>query len=126
VTTPYIHQAAEHEWLSYTNGDELAIILGAATTGGQFSVIETRSRRGSGSPVHVHSVDDEAFLLLDGVMTVWVGEERYQLQPGGIAFLPRGIPHAVRSDIATRALILSAPAGSGASAVTEKCQTPSA
>lgn len=66
---------------------------------------------GDASPVHVHGRDDEAFLLLDGEMTVWVGEERHRLSPGGIAFLPRGIPHAVRCDIASRALVLTTPAG---------------
>ena len=55
--------------------------------------------------------DDEAFLLLDGQMTVWVGEQRHILRPGGIAFLPRNIPHAVRCDIASRALVLCTPAG---------------
>ena len=108
---PYIRQAGEHERLAYTGGAELAIILDAAITGGQFTVIEIHSRRGDASPVHVHGRDDEAFLLLDGAMTVWVGEARHQLWPGGIAFLPRGIPHAVRCDIASRALVLTTPAG---------------
>ena len=40
-------------------------------------------------------------------MTVWVGDQRHKLWPGGIAFLPRDIPHAVRCDIASRALVLS-------------------
>jgi hypothetical protein len=50
-------------------------------------------------------------LLIDGQLTVWVGEERHQLRPGGIAYLPRNIPHAVRCDIASRVLVLSTPAG---------------
>ncbi len=109
---PYIRQAAGHQRLAYTGGAELAVILDAAITGGQLTVIESHSRRGDASPVHVHGRDDEAFLLLDGAMTVWVGESRHQLWPGGIAFLPRGIPHAVRCDIASRALVLTNPAGS--------------
>jgi quercetin dioxygenase-like cupin family protein len=108
---PYIAQASEHQRLAYIGGAELAIILDAAITAGQLTVIDTHSRRGDASPVHVHSRDDEAFLLLDGAMTVWVGDQRHQLQPGGIAFLPRNIPHAVRNDIASRALVLSTPAG---------------
>lgn len=108
---PYVRQAGEHQRLAYTGGHELAVILDAAVTGGQLTVIDTHTRRGDASPVHVHSRDDEAFLLLDGQMTVWVGEERHQLRPGGIAFLPRDIPHAVRYDIASRALVLSTPAG---------------
>ncbi len=107
---PYIRQATEHQRLAY-GGAELAVILDAAITGGQLSVFDTHSRRGDASPVHVHSRDDEAFLLLDGQMTVWVGEQRRILQAGGIAVLPRDIPHAVRCDIATRALVLSTPAG---------------
>jgi quercetin dioxygenase-like cupin family protein len=108
---PYVRQATEHQRLAYTGGAELAVILDAAITGGQLTVIESHSRRGDASPVHVHSRDDEAFLLLDGEMTVWAGDQRNQLLPGGIAFLPRNIPHAVRCDIATRALVLSTPAG---------------
>lgn len=108
---PYVRQAGEHQRLAYTGGHELAVILDAAITGGQLTIIDTHTRRGDASPVHVHSRDDEAFLLLDGEMTVWVGEERHQLRPGGIAFLPRDIPHAVRYDIASRALVLSTPAG---------------
>ena len=44
-------------------------------------------------------------------MTVWVGDQRAQLLPGGIGFLPREVPHAFRFDTESRALILSTPAG---------------
>lgn len=108
---PYVRQAGEHQRLAYADGAELAVVLDAAITGGQLTVFDNHGRGGSGSPVHVHSRDDEAFLLLDGEMTVWVGEERHRLLPGGIAFLPRGIPHAVRCDIASRMLVLSTPGG---------------
>jgi hypothetical protein len=37
--------------------------------------------------------------------------QRWQLQPGGVVFLPRNIPHAIRFDIVSRALVLSVPAG---------------
>jgi quercetin dioxygenase-like cupin family protein len=109
--TPFVRQPLEHQRLAYIGGHELAIILDAVTTGGQLTVIDVHARRGDASPVHVHSRDDEAFLLLDGGMTVWVGDQRHQLQPGGIVFLPRQLPHAVRYDVASRALVLSTPAG---------------
>lgn len=108
---PYVRQAGEHERLAYTGGAELAVILDGAITGGQLTVFDNHGWRGSGSPVHVHSRDDEAFLLLNGEMTVWVGEERHRLLPGGIAFLPRNISHAVRCDVASRMLVLSTPGG---------------
>jgi len=108
---PYIRQMGEHQRLAWTGGQEMAIILDSAVTGGQLSVVEVHARRGDASPVHVHGRDDEAFLLLDGAMTVWVGDQRSELRPGGIGFLPREIPHAIRFDVASRALILSTPAG---------------
>jgi quercetin dioxygenase-like cupin family protein len=108
---PYVRQAGEHQRLAYTGGHELAVVLDAAITGGQLTVIETHTRRGDASPVHIHGRDDEAFLLLDGEMTVWVGDQRHKLQPGGIAFLPRDLPHAIRYDLASRVLVLSTPAG---------------
>ena len=106
---PYISQADEHQWLAYLGGGELGVVLDGAITGGQLTVIDAHGHRGDASPVHVHTRDDEAFLLLDGRMTVWIGDQRWQLQPGGVVFLPRNIPHAVRYDIASRALVLSVP-----------------
>jgi quercetin dioxygenase-like cupin family protein len=108
---PCIRQPSEHQRLAYTGGSEVAILLDAAITGGQLTVVDTYPRRGDASPVHVHHHDDEVFLLLEGAMTVWVGDERRQLQAGGFAFLPREIPHAVRYDADSRALILCTPAG---------------
>jgi mannose-6-phosphate isomerase-like protein (cupin superfamily) len=74
---PYIRQGDEHQRLDWMGGQELAVILDSAVTGGQLSVIEVHARRGdAASPIHVHGRDDEAFLLLDGAMTVWVGGQR--------------------------------------------------
>jgi len=49
--------------------------------------------RGSAVPVHVHQREDEIFLLLDGALTVWAGDQRHELLAGGVAVLPRGVPH---------------------------------
>jgi len=108
---PCIRQATEHQRLAWLGGSELAILLDAAITGGQLTVVDWLSRLGDASPVHIHHHDDEVFLLLEWAMTVWAGDRRYQLQPGGFAFLPRNIPHAVRYDMASRALVLGTPAG---------------
>ena len=48
------------------------------------------------TPVHVHSREDEVFLVLEGEGVFWVGDQRQQVSAGGVAFLPRGLPHAYR------------------------------
>lgn len=108
---PYIRQGGQHQRLEWIGAMELAVILDSAATAGQLTLVEARAQRGDASPVHIHSRDDEAFLLLDGALTVWVGDQRAELRPGGIGFLPRGIPHAFRFDASSRALVLSTPAG---------------
>jgi quercetin dioxygenase-like cupin family protein len=108
---PYLQQSSEHQHLDWIGNMELSVILDAATTGGQVSLIQVIASRGDASPVHIHSRDDEAFLLLEGAMTVRVDDVRDQLRPGGIGCLPRHRPHAFRFDSDSRALIISTPAG---------------
>jgi quercetin dioxygenase-like cupin family protein len=108
---PYIRQGDEHQRLEWIGATELAVILDSVATGGQLAVVDFKGRRGDASPVHIHSHDDEAFLLLEGAVTVWVGDKRAQLLPDGIGFLPRQLPHAYRLDADSRMLVFSIPAG---------------
>ena len=84
--TPYIRQASAHQRLAYSGGAELAVILDATITGGQLTVIDSHGRRGDASPVHVHGNDDEAFLLLDGEMTVWAATSAGSSNQAGSSF----------------------------------------
>ncbi len=51
---------------------------------------------GDGAPLHVHPVD-EAIIVEDGEMEVRVDDAVDRVGPGGVAFIPRGLPHAWRS-----------------------------
>jgi quercetin dioxygenase-like cupin family protein len=76
------------------------------------TAIEEFFGTGDGSPLHVHHDEDEIFWVLEGAMTIWVGDERIQASEGDTAFLPRGIAHAFRvTSERSRALILAIPAG---------------
>lgn len=66
---------------------------------------------GSASPLHVHGREDEMFIVLDGAATVVVGDARYDLRAGGVAFLPRDVPHAYRITEDAHILTLCTPAG---------------
>ncbi len=81
-------------------------------TGGALGLVELAGRRGDMPPLHVHRRDDEVFYVLEGRMTVFVGDGTVELEAGAAAFAPRGVPHVYRvdSDVA-RWLAIAAPAG---------------
>jgi quercetin dioxygenase-like cupin family protein len=81
-------------------------------THGQLAQAEVRAPRGSGSPVHMHRHEDEAWYLLDGELTFWLGEESRTATTGDFVFGPRGVRHRFRVDSdEARFLILVTPAG---------------
>jgi len=81
-------------------------------TSGAFSLVEVTVQPGKEPPLHVHSHEDEAYVVLNGRITFQVGDERVDAEPGSFVYLPRGVPHgfAVRSEVA-RALLLLTPGG---------------
>jgi quercetin dioxygenase-like cupin family protein len=84
----------------------------AETTGGAVAVIEHLAPRGSGSPLHVHSREDEWFYVIEGELTFWVGGETIVAPAGGFVFGPKGIPHTFTvSSEEARFLLVTEPAG---------------
>jgi quercetin dioxygenase-like cupin family protein len=108
----YFAAAADHQRLAWMGDSTLEILVDSAVSNGQVLIMRSNTTRGSGVPVHVHQREDEIFLLLDGALTVWAGDQRRELSGSGVAFLPRGVPHTylVVSDVAT-ILEVIAPGG---------------
>jgi mannose-6-phosphate isomerase-like protein (cupin superfamily) len=67
-------------------------------TGGQLSLVELVVPPGWASPLHVHHTEDESFYVIEGHLTVVVGDQRLSLGPGGYGFGPREVPHAFRAE----------------------------
>jgi mannose-6-phosphate isomerase-like protein (cupin superfamily) len=93
-----------------STGDDPDVKAGRQSTGGSFTVIE--SRTDGGAPTHVHSHEDEAMYVLDGSIWVRCGDDRFDLGPRSFVFLPRSVPHEwdVHGGEAV-VLIITAPAG---------------
>ncbi len=79
----------------------------------RFALTELVAPPGDMPPLHVHRRDDETFYVLEGRLTVWVGDDVVEAGPGTCVYLPRNIPHTYRTatDAATRWLVISSPAG---------------
>lgn len=96
MSIPFIAQMADHQQLEWIGGGVMSVLLDTEATAGQLTALRSRLPGGSATPVHVHSAEDEMFVLLTGEAVFWAGRERYELSAGGVVFLPRNLPHAYR------------------------------
>jgi quercetin dioxygenase-like cupin family protein len=84
----------------------------AEQTGRQYSLVEILAPDGYEGVLHVHHFEDEGFYILEGEMTLYVGEQTIKAQPGSFLFGPKDVPHAFRVDSGpARLLFVLSPAG---------------
>ncbi len=97
-------------------GDQTLIKLAAADTGDRFSLSTFEIGPSVTTPLHVHTHEDEAFYVLDGVLDFWIGRRedgrRLIATRGMTVYLPRGVPHCYRnlSGADVRTLLVVSPA----------------
>lgn len=89
----------------------IRVLLDAEATDGRFGLVDATLPRGAAPPMHTHP-QDETFYILDGELTVYIGDGREKCRAGAVAYAAGQVPHGwrVESDTA-RMLILSTPAG---------------
>jgi quercetin dioxygenase-like cupin family protein len=94
-------------------GDVLSVLLGGEQTGGMLAVMFDVTPPGGGPPLHVHSKEDELFLVVEGRISYCVEGVWTEVGPGGAVFLPRGSAHCYRNVGTTpsRQWILTTPSG---------------
>jgi quercetin dioxygenase-like cupin family protein len=92
--------------------NRVRIHISGRQTDGAFALLEATGPAGDHTPLHVHHLDDEGFYVLEGELTLWVGDEKHVLRPGEGMLAPRGVPHTLRvGETDARWLVTSAPAG---------------
>lgn len=57
-------------------------------------MVRATMKPGGGHPFHVHPHREEIIHVVEGRAEQWVGDEYRLLEPGEIAFIPAGVPHA--------------------------------
>jgi quercetin dioxygenase-like cupin family protein len=84
----------------------------AADTGSQFTIVDVTGGPGYEAPLHVHHREDEAFWILEGSATLYVGDDVIEVSAGDYAFGPRDIPHRYTvGDQGVRMLFICTPGG---------------
>jgi len=94
------------------NGWLMTFLATAEDTQGQFALIELVARKGNVPPPHIHYREEETFYVLEGEMTVAVGDCTVRVTPGTMVIVPRHTVHsfAIESE-QLRVLTLLTPAG---------------
>lgn len=84
-------------------------------TQGRYDFFEMTLSYLTGPGLHVHDVQDDAFYVLEGVITVQCGDDIHHLGPGDFISIPPGVAHTfdnIREDQPpVRVINLMTPAG---------------
>ena len=94
-------------------GDRITFLITGAETGGAFFMAEVSVPPDGGPPPHVHHREDESFHLIEGTLTIQVGEEILNASAGDFVYLPRGIQHSFKNtgDVNAKFIVVVTPAG---------------
>lgn len=106
-------------------GVSMRVLLTQAQTGGRFSVVEGVMPPGGDGGLHIHHREDESMIILEGSLSVTIGDETRTLGAGDSYFVPRGVPHRLRNleSIPMRSLQIATP-GDFAGFVSDVAQIP--
>ena len=108
---PYMLKTGEGESV-WSLGGRFTMKVTEADSEGRFALVESLAFRTTEPPLHIHHDEDEAWFILDGQMTFYVGDEVLEAATGSFVFAPRGIPHTFTVDVEpTRVLVFASPAG---------------
>ncbi len=93
-------------------GGRFTVKLDEAGSAGRFSLVEALAFRATEPPLHIHHREDEAWYVLDGQMTFYVGDDELTAEGGSFVLAPMGLAHTFTVDIEpTRVLVFAAPSG---------------
>jgi quercetin dioxygenase-like cupin family protein len=111
--TVTVRESGEGEQRWFCGGGLHTWIATEHETGGAFLMFEDALDAGKVTPLHTHPDADETFYLLEGEIALHIDGEQRPLRAGGIAIIPRGVPHAfLVTSPQARMLCLQTP-GSG-------------
>jgi quercetin dioxygenase-like cupin family protein len=90
----------------------VTILTTAAETEGRHDLIEARQGPGATTPLHLHTRYEERIWVVSGGLTVWAGEDTFELGSGDFQLIPRHVPHAIKAGPeGSHALLVTSPAG---------------
>ena len=102
TSAPYIAHQPEARWF----GDGLfEFLVPNDATGGQLCVFRATLPQGFSPPRHVHTREDEVFVVVDGDAAFEIDGERLSAGPGTSVYMPRGVPHSFLVESASATML---------------------
>jgi quercetin dioxygenase-like cupin family protein len=87
-------------------GGVYTILTTPAETRGTHFAFEAVEPPGGGPPLHIHTREDEFFLVLEGEITFYIDGRIITRTAGGTAFIPRGAAHCFKNTSRQMARVL--------------------
>ena len=115
---PFAVQSGGGTALETPTGGLCIIKAHTGNTNGALTVTEFVIPPKQGPALHTHLPEDEVWYILEGDFRFKAGDEMLRVSTGGMAFGPRGTPHAFQNvgDTSGRLLVITTPrAWSGSS-----------
>jgi len=105
-------KAGEPDELGYDAGT-VRFLATSEDTNSAWSLVELKEMPGYHTNLHRHNHTDEAFYVMEGVLTVKINEKISEYPAGSYVLIPRGTPHAQvnRGKVPARILLTMTPGG---------------
>ena len=85
-------KSGEPNELAY-DGGTVKFLASSEDTNGMSSLVELKEMPGYHTNLHRHNNTDEAFYVLEGVLTVKINDQTAEYPAGSYILIPRGTPH---------------------------------
>ena len=105
-------KGGEPDELSYDAGT-VRFLASSEDTHGAWSLVELKEMPGYHTNLHRHNHTDEAFYVMEGVLTVKINDSLSDYPAGSYVLIPRGTAHAQgnRAKLPARILLTMTPGG---------------
>jgi quercetin dioxygenase-like cupin family protein len=90
-------------------GVVMSLLVGFKQSLGAYSLVKYESAEPNAP--HTHAYDDESVYLIEGELTVEVGDKTYDVEPGGFLYMPRLVQHAFIPRTKVVGLSIQTPGG---------------
>jgi quercetin dioxygenase-like cupin family protein len=99
---PYLTHQGDAWWY----GNSLfEFLIPSDATGGRLAVFRSTMPEGFSPPRHIHTREDEVFVVEDGDVCFDIDGRRLQAGPGTSVFMPRGVVHTFRVQSPTATIL---------------------